>query len=181
MTVGSAWDSKVFWQPRRQTTFWDSQTTKRGYSSTIYSISVASPGILGAVLSYTNKRGVKVLESIWRRVTKLVTGLEGMSCGQRQRKDTWVAQSGEKETNEWPHYSLQVLEESASLFTLAITDRTCGKRTKLHQEKFRLDIRENFFTMKMIKHWNRISREMVDAPRLSVFKRHWDNVLNNML
>lgn len=111
MTAGWAWASRVFWQLRGQTTFWDSQTTKRGGSSTISSISAASPWILGAVQSYTNERDVKVLESIWRRATMLVTGLEGMSCEERLRKGTWVVQSGEKEANGWPHYSLQVLEE----------------------------------------------------------------------
>jgi len=31
------------------------------------------------------------------------------------------------------------------------------------------------------KDWNRLLREVVDAPSLSVFKRHLDNVLGNML
>jgi len=33
----------------------------------------------------------------------------------------------------------------------------------------------------VVKHWNRLPREMVDAPSLSVFKRHLDNDLNVML
>jgi len=30
----------------------------------------------------------------------------------------------------------------------------------------------------VVKHWNRLPREVVDAPRLSVFERHLDNALN---
>jgi len=52
---------------------------------------------------------------------------------------------------------------------------------KLHQERFGLDIRKNFFTERVVKHWNRLPREVVDAPSLSVFKRRLNTTLNNML
>jgi len=52
---------------------------------------------------------------------------------------------------------------------------------KLCQGWFRLDIRRNFFTVRVVKHWNRLPREVVDAPCLSIFKRHLENALNYML
>lgn len=42
-----------------------------------------------------------------------------------------------------------------------------------------MEIRKHFFAERVAKHWNRLPREMVDAPGLSVFKRHFDNALNN--
>ena len=42
-------------------------------------------------------------------------------------------------------------------------------------------MRKHFFTKSVVKHWNRLPREVVDAPCLSVFKRHLDNALNNVL
>ncbi|KFV41711.1 hypothetical protein N341_01881, partial [Tyto alba] len=49
--------------------------------------------------------------------------------------------------------------------------------SKLYQGRVRLDIRKHFFTKRVIKHWNRLPREAVDDPSLSVFKRHLDNAL----
>lgn len=57
--------------------------------------------------------------------------------------------------------------------------RVCGNDSNLHQDRFRLDIRKHFFTERVVKHWNGLPGAVVDAPRL--FKRHLDNILNDML
>ncbi|KFP10463.1 hypothetical protein Z169_02453, partial [Egretta garzetta] len=52
---------------------------------------------------------------------------------------------------------------------------------KLKQGRFRLDIRKEFFTMKVVKHWNRLPREVVEAPSLETFKARLDGALSNLI
>ena len=44
-----------------------------------------------------------------------------------------------------------------------------------------MDIRKHLFTERVVEHWHRLPREVVDAPCLSVFQRHLDSALKNML
>ncbi|KFV05753.1 hypothetical protein N340_07966, partial [Tauraco erythrolophus] len=52
---------------------------------------------------------------------------------------------------------------------------------KLKEGRFQLDIRKKFFTQRVVRHWNRLPREVVDAPSLEVFKARLDEALGNLM
>ncbi|GAB0183411.1 hypothetical protein GRJ2_000806400 [Grus japonensis] len=67
------------------------------------------------------------------------------------------------------------------LFTSACSDRTRGDGFKLKEGRFRSDIRKKFFTVRVVRHWNRLPREAVAAPSLEVFKARLDGALGNLV
>jgi len=142
-------------------------------------------GAMGSSVSCSFQKAVKVLECVQRRATPLVAGLEGMSSEEwlgtpvlsglerrRLRGDLIAPHSFPRRGSG---------EGDPELFSLGSRDRTRGNGSKLHQGTFRLGMRKHFFAERVVRHWKRLPREAVDAPGLSVLKRHLDNALHNML
>ncbi|KAK4829369.1 hypothetical protein QYF61_003296 [Mycteria americana] len=125
-----------------------------------------------------HKKDIKLLECVQRRATKMVKGLEGKrSLGlfslerSRLRGDLITVYSFLKGGSRGG---------GAGLLSLVTSDRTGANGMKLHQGKFRLDIKKRFFTERVVGHWNSLPREVVTAPSPSGFKERLDEALSHM-
>lgn len=67
------------------------------------------------------------------------------------------------------------------LFIRTCSDRTTESGFKLEEGRFRLDIRKKFSIVEVVRHWNRLPRETVDAPSLQAFKARLDGAVSNLV
>jgi len=56
-----------------------------------------------------------------------------------------------------------------------------GNGFKLKEERFRSDLRGKLCTQRVVRCWNRLPIEIVDAPSLEVFKARMNGVLGSLI
>ena len=118
-----------------------------------------------------------VLEWVQRRAMKMIRGLEHLSYEDRLR-DLGLFILEKRRLQGDLRAACQYLKrtyrkDGEGLLTRVCSDRTRGNGCKLKEGRFRLAIRKKFFTMMVVKHWHRLPREAVDAPRWKCSRPGW--------
>ncbi|KFR08139.1 hypothetical protein Y956_12049, partial [Nipponia nippon] len=132
-----------------------------------------------------HKKHMDLLERVQRRAGKMIRGLEHLSYEDRLRKLELFSLERRRLWGDviaaFQYLKRAYRKAGEGLFRRACSDRTRGNGFKLKEGGFRLAIRKKFFPVRVVRPWNRLPREAVDAPSLAVFKARLDGALSNLV
>jgi len=132
-----------------------------------------------------HKKNIDLLEWVQRRATKFIRGMEHLCCEERLRQTELFSlekrrlQGDVTAAFQYPKGACR--KDGENIFSRACCDRTRSNGFKLREGRFRLDRRKRFYTMRVVKHYNRLAREAVEAPSLETFKVRLHGALSHLV
>ncbi|PKU46221.1 hypothetical protein llap_3445 [Limosa lapponica baueri] len=128
-----------------------------------------------------------LLEWLLQRATKMIRGLEHLSYEDMLRELGLFSLEKRRLHGDlieaFKYLKGVYRRDGEGLFIRECSDRMRGNGFKLKEERFRLDIRKKFFTVRVVRHWNRLPHpgRVVDAPSWEVFKTRLDGASSNLI
>jgi len=131
-----------------------------------------------------HRKDIDLLEQVQKRATKIIRVLEHLSYENRLKELGLFSLEKRRlwgDFTEAFQYLKGACKKAGGLFSRTCSDRTKSNGFKLQEGRCRLDIRKKFFTMRLVRHCNRLPREVVDIPSLEVCKAGLDGTLSNLV
>jgi len=133
-----------------------------------------------------HKKDMDLLERVQRRATKMIKGLKHLSYEEKLRELGLFSLKKRRLCRDlivaFQYLKGAHRKDRDNLFSKACCDRTRSNALKLREGRFRLDIRKKYFTLRVVKHWNRLPREVAEeALSLETFKARLDGALSNLV
>ena len=131
------------------------------------------------------KKDRVLLERVQRRATEMIKGLEHLPCEERLSKVDLFSLEKRRLRGDLIHVYKYLRcrrqRDEARLFSAMHGDRTRGNGHKLKHRKFCTNVHKNFFIVRVMEHWNRLPREVVESPSLETFRTLLDTYVCNLL
>ncbi|KAK4827887.1 LOW QUALITY PROTEIN: hypothetical protein QYF61_022310 [Mycteria americana] len=140
-----------------------------------------------------HKKDVDLLKRVQRRAMKMIRGLEHLLYEDRLRE---LGLFSLEKRRLWGDLivAFQYLKgayrkDGEGPFMKECSDRMRGNSFNIKEGRFTLDIlskkrrtsKKNFFTVRVVRHWNRLPTEIVDAPSLELSKVRLDEAFSNLI
>ena len=137
------------------------------------------------VWSPQHRTDMDLLERDQRMAAEMIRGLEHL-CSEEKLRELGLFSLQKRSLQRDHRAAFQYLnraykKDRGGYFTRACGDRTRSNGFKVKVGRFRADVRKKLFTLRVVRHWDTLTREAVAAPSLQLFESRLDGALSSLI
>jgi len=139
------------------------------------------PGVLHPALELSAQERHGLVGVGPEEATEMIRGLEHLSCDKRLRELRMFSLEKRRLQGDLTAAFQYMKGPTRKLERDVLQGHGKIGQGVMASSRCRLDIRQTFFTMRVVRHRNKLPREVVDVPSLGTFMARLDGALSNLL